>query len=99
MWATGCDGSAWYRHGVTLDMLTGTCWYHVPPPNGKVLKQISVGDREVYTIDKNSMHTSLKCSKSCCGNTQICTYTLCYYVVHVMFSNNHNISINTVDHD
>ena len=57
VWATGCDGSAWYRDGVTPNVPTGTCWYHVPPPNGIVLRQISVGETEVYVVDKNSTYT------------------------------------------
>lgn len=54
VWATGRDGSAWYRDGVTNSSQTGTCWYHVPPPSGVVLRQISAGDSEVYAVDKTS---------------------------------------------
>ena len=57
VWATGRDGSAWYRHGVTSSTPTGTCWYHVPPPNNIVLWQISIGDADLYAVDRTSMYT------------------------------------------
>ena len=55
VWATGKDGSAWLRDGVSESNPQGVCWYHIPPPpRNVVLRQISVGDTEVYAVDTTS---------------------------------------------
>uniref|UniRef100_A0A4W3H8R3 Tectonin beta-propeller repeat-containing protein 1 n=1 Tax=Callorhinchus milii TaxID=7868 RepID=A0A4W3H8R3_CALMI len=53
VWAIARDGAAFYRGSVSSQNPAGDCWYHMPPPAKQKLKQVSVGQMSVFTVDDN----------------------------------------------
>lgn len=53
VWAIGKNGCAYTRLGIKEDLLEGTKWRSIEPPQGSQLKQISVGACSIWSIDNN----------------------------------------------
>jgi tectonin beta-propeller repeat-containing protein 1 len=53
VWATGKNGSAYWRIGITPNKLEGDSWAGVEPPSGCQLKRISVGLTGVWALDNS----------------------------------------------
>ncbi|XP_063242842.1 tectonin beta-propeller repeat-containing protein isoform X3 [Bacillus rossius redtenbacheri] len=51
VWAVGKDGSAYWRFGISASKRMGEVWEAVEPPEGKTLKQVSVGRSAVWGRD------------------------------------------------